>query len=174
MDYLKNQGVSKLDYVIGTHPHSDHIGGLDDVINSFEVGKVIMPKVTHTTKTFEDDTSPAVINACAIEMDAFSQGAFPGYGQALDFTLNIGTLGMKDFETKALSVYPVPTQDVLNIKYKSPLNVVKIYNTVGQEVFAQNVDSSELQIDLSTLNSGAYIVRLFAEEGQHTFRIVKQ
>lgn len=54
VNYLKKQGVSRLDYVIGTHPHSDHIGGLDDVIESFEIGKVIMPKVTHTTKTFED------------------------------------------------------------------------------------------------------------------------
>ncbi len=54
VNYLKNQGVKRLDYVIGTHPHSDHIGGLDDVINSFDIGKVIMPNVLHTTKTFED------------------------------------------------------------------------------------------------------------------------
>lgn len=54
VDYLKKEGVSKLDYVVGTHPHSDHIGGLDDVINEFEIGKVIMPKVTHTTQTFQD------------------------------------------------------------------------------------------------------------------------
>ena len=126
------------------------------------------------TKTYFDDLSDAIVTPCGIQFDPFGMGVEEGYGQALDFTLNIGTLGMKDFETKALSVYPVPTQDVLNIKYKSPLNVVKIYNTVGQEVFAQNVDSTELQIDLSTLNSGAYIVRLFAEEGQHSFRIVKQ
>ena len=29
VSYLKNQGVSKLDYLIGTHPHEDHIGGLE-------------------------------------------------------------------------------------------------------------------------------------------------
>lgn len=52
--YLKGLGVTKLDYVVGTHPHEDHIGGLDIVIDTFEVGKVLMPKVTHTTKTFED------------------------------------------------------------------------------------------------------------------------
>lgn len=54
VEYLKERNVSKLDYVIGTHPHSDHIGGLDNVINTFKVEKIIMPKVTHTTKTFED------------------------------------------------------------------------------------------------------------------------
>lgn len=54
VSYLENVGVSKLDYVIGTHPHSDHIGGLDTVINSFDIGKVILPPKEHTTKTFED------------------------------------------------------------------------------------------------------------------------
>jgi len=52
--YLRNHGVDQLDYVIGTHPHSDHIGGLDTVIDSFKVGKVLLPRVSHTTKTFED------------------------------------------------------------------------------------------------------------------------
>lgn len=54
VNYLKENGVTKLDYVIGTHPHSDHIGGLDAVIDAFDIGKVIMPKATHNTKTFED------------------------------------------------------------------------------------------------------------------------
>ena len=35
VNYLKEQGVTSLDYVIGTHPHSDHIGGLDDVLETF-------------------------------------------------------------------------------------------------------------------------------------------
>ena len=52
--YLREAGVTSLDYVIGTHPHSDHIGGLDDVIRAFDVKAVILPPVAHTTKTFED------------------------------------------------------------------------------------------------------------------------
>ena len=51
---IKTIGISKLDYVVGTHPHEDHIGGLDNVINSFKVGKVMMPKTTTNTKTYED------------------------------------------------------------------------------------------------------------------------
>lgn len=54
LSYIRGLGIKKLDYVFGTHPHEDHIGGLDTVINGLDVGKVYMPKVTHTTKTFKD------------------------------------------------------------------------------------------------------------------------
>ena len=50
---IKKLGISKLDYVIGTHPHEDHIGGLDEVIINFEIGTIYMPKVQTNTKTFE-------------------------------------------------------------------------------------------------------------------------
>lgn len=52
--YLKDQEIEKLDYVIGTHPHEDHIGGLDAIINEFRVDKVIMPRAVATTRTYED------------------------------------------------------------------------------------------------------------------------
>lgn len=54
VNYLKEKGVQKLEYVIGTHTHEDHIGGMDNVINSFDEDKIIFPKTTSTTKTFED------------------------------------------------------------------------------------------------------------------------
>ncbi len=54
LNYLKSQGISKIDYIIATHPHEDHIGGMTSVINNFEVGEFYAPKVNHTTKTFEN------------------------------------------------------------------------------------------------------------------------
>ena len=51
---LKDLGITKIDYLVGTHPHEDHIGGMDDVINNFEIGTIYMPKVQTNTKTFED------------------------------------------------------------------------------------------------------------------------
>lgn len=54
INYLKSQGVSKIDAIIGTHPHEDHIGGMDDVINAFSIGSVYMPNCTTTTKTYKD------------------------------------------------------------------------------------------------------------------------
>lgn len=52
--YLNSLGVQKIDVLVGTHPHEDHIGSLDTVIDTYHIGKIYMPKVTHTTKTFED------------------------------------------------------------------------------------------------------------------------
>lgn len=52
--YLKSHGVNKIDVLVGTHPHEDHIGGMTTVVNSFNIGKVYMPKVSHTTKTYTD------------------------------------------------------------------------------------------------------------------------
>ena len=54
VDFIKEKGITKLDYVIGTHPHEDHIGGLDDVINAFDIENVLLPDITTNTKTFED------------------------------------------------------------------------------------------------------------------------
>ncbi|HBF78341.1 MAG TPA: MBL fold metallo-hydrolase, partial [Clostridiaceae bacterium] len=53
-NYLKGQGIKKIDILVGTHPHADHIGGMPAVINGFEINKIYMPKVTHTSKIFEN------------------------------------------------------------------------------------------------------------------------
>ena len=52
--YLKDQGISNLKYVIGTHPDSDHIGGLDVIIYKFSCDNILMPDATSDTKTYLD------------------------------------------------------------------------------------------------------------------------
>lgn len=77
--YLKNQGVSKIDILVGTHPHEDHIGSMSEVIDTFDIGKFYMPKVTTTTKTYKD-----VINSAKsknLSIDTASKGIILDLGQ---------------------------------------------------------------------------------------------
>lgn len=58
VDYLKKLGIKKIDLLIATHPHSDHIGGMDTVINTFKIGKIVMQRLPDslvpTTRTYTD------------------------------------------------------------------------------------------------------------------------
>lgn len=67
VSYIKSKGIKKIDFLVGTHPDADHIGGLDDVINSLEVGEFYMPKKSHTTKTFRDVLKAAKNNGLKIK-----------------------------------------------------------------------------------------------------------
>ncbi len=54
VSYIKSQGINKIDVLVGTHPHEDHIGGMDSVIYAFDISQIYMPKASNNTKTFED------------------------------------------------------------------------------------------------------------------------
>lgn len=58
--YIKSLGYSRIDYLIATHPHADHIGGMLDVINNFDIGCVYMPSAAATTKTYENFLSALI------------------------------------------------------------------------------------------------------------------
>ena len=52
--YLREVGADELKYVVGTHPHADHIGGMDDVILALDVENVLLPAATTNTQTYAD------------------------------------------------------------------------------------------------------------------------
>ncbi|MBW7573109.1 MBL fold metallo-hydrolase [Caproiciproducens sp. AGMB10547] len=44
-DYLADLGVSKIDCLVATHPHADHIGGMEQIVSRFEIGQIYMPRI---------------------------------------------------------------------------------------------------------------------------------
>ena len=51
--YLKAHGIGHLDYIVATHAHSDHIGGLSGALNFATVGKAYCPVTSYDSKTFD-------------------------------------------------------------------------------------------------------------------------
>lgn len=162
-------------YSIGTLTNTDGSDGASVSMDiTVPIDAVLGSTRIRITKTYKDPNSPAEIDPCGILFNPFGMGIFPGFGQALDFTLNIEALSVDSFDINALSVYPIPTEGILNINYKSPLSSVKVYNLLGQELLEQQRATSRLQLDLSSFTSGVYIVKIFTEEGQHSFRVLKE
>ncbi len=52
--YLDQQGIKKLDYVIGTNPLRDHVGGLNEIIDSYQINRIYLPQVDGLFKTYKD------------------------------------------------------------------------------------------------------------------------
>lgn len=72
LNYLDNLGVTRLDYIIVTHPHSDHMGGMSDIIDSdIEVGTFIMPEIadeyTPTTSVYEYMLRSLTRKSCVVK-----------------------------------------------------------------------------------------------------------
>ena len=51
--YIYSQGYDTLDHVVATHPHADHIGGMADVLNTFNIKNFYATTFTTTTQTYE-------------------------------------------------------------------------------------------------------------------------
>ena len=163
-------------YEIGTISNSTGNDG-SSVSMEISVPMDVVPGQTRIriTKVYTDDESVAVVDPCAISMSILDYGIFAGYGQAVDFTLNIGTLIVKDYAVDSYSAYPVPTKDLLHIKSELNLKYIEVYNLIGQKVLTRNAEGKNIQIDISKLKSGAYIIKLSTVNGgQQSFKILKK
>lgn len=51
--YIESEGFKKIDYLVATHPHADHIGSMPYIVRNFEIGSIYMPKVSANTSLYE-------------------------------------------------------------------------------------------------------------------------
>ena len=169
LSYLEGQGVEKLDAVVGTHPHEDHIGSLDAIINHFDVDAVYMPKIMHTSKTFEDVLDAVANKGLKIKS--------PSPGDTIDFNgLEIEVLGpqreYKDFNNNSIvlkvnagetaflftgDAEETADKDILQVGYDLQADVLKVghhgSSTSSSQAFLQAVKPKYAVISVGVGNS---------------------
>lgn len=53
-EYIENKGYGNIDFLVATHPHTDHIGGMKAVVEAFDIGEIYMPRASTATKTYKN------------------------------------------------------------------------------------------------------------------------
>lgn len=84
------------------------------------------------------------------------------------------TLGVGDNEVLPVQYAPNPVKNSLTLQSTVVLKTVSIYTMLGQKVFEQNYNNTNISIDLSRLTTGNYIFKAQGETGQKTIRIIKE
>lgn len=87
---------------------------------------------------------------------------------------NCASLSTDENKESELIFYPNPVNDVLNLSYIQEMNVVKVYNLVGQELLRKKVNSSTAQIDISNFVNGTYFIQVTTETAMKTVRVIKR
>jgi len=116
--------------------------------------------------TFESDgTSTYIIMVEGFDVDDVG-----------DFTLQLTceTLSTTDFELNKLSMYPNPTNGIVYIDSTVIIDAVEVYNTAGQLVMKELINTSNPTINISELQNGIYFAKAISKNADKTIKIVKK
>ena len=171
--YLRNEGVKKIDVLIGTHPHSDHIGGMDAVVEQFEIGQVILPKLTEeqtpTTKTYLDllnaiaDKGLKVTRAKSGDVIEIGGGRLEILGPVSEYSDLNNVSVVSRFVYDEISFWIAgdcskeAEADLLDKKLVTPTNIYKVShhgsNTASTEAFLKALSPDTCVLSLGAGNS---------------------
>jgi len=104
-------------------------------------------------------------------------GVVPGvpnivYIDNVYFTSN--SLGVKDFTSAKVKMYPNPTASLFTIEANDTVESVSLFNVLGQEVLTNKFNANTVSLDISNLQTGVYVVKAVIGGVSSTSRIVKK
>ena len=99
VSYFQSSGIESFQYVIGTHAHEDHIGGMNDIIDNFNIGTFYMPDAITTTATFE-----SVLDSLEAKNIAFQTPTVDSTFELGDATIDVLYVGTDDTDLNNTSI----------------------------------------------------------------------
>ncbi len=92
------------------------------------------------------------------------------------WTPNMSTLGVDDVtaDENSFTYFPNPVKNTLTLKAHNNIQNVSVYNMLGQEVLRTAPNTIENEVNMSSLQTGAYIVKVTINDNTKTIRVIKQ
>ncbi|WP_066873830.1 ComEC/Rec2 family competence protein [Clostridium mediterraneense] len=139
ISYLKKNKIKKLDYLITTHPHEDHIGNIDSILKTFKVENFLAPKTIYDSKDFKNMI--VALKEKNMNIDILSNNSSK---------INLG-------ENIKVDIFSSKSNNHENINNYSPLIKISFINTsflftgdaeeeLEQELLDNNIDSDVLKV----------------------------
>ncbi|WP_309641907.1 Ig-like domain-containing protein [Flavobacterium sp.] len=88
-------------------------------------------------------------------------------------SITCSNLANASFETDTFKSFPNPVNNVLNLTSSNTINNVVIINALGQYISNKSYDSKSIQIDMSNLMSGIYMIKASSNNKTKTIKIIK-
>ncbi|WP_300668995.1 choice-of-anchor J domain-containing protein [Soonwooa sp.] len=96
------------------------------------------------------------------------------FGQAEDYTVNVGSLAVNDVQKNKASIYPNPIKDIASINANSKIENIKVFDLSGKLISSEDPNSNKTELNLSKLKSGNYIISLKTESGVENIKVIKK
>lgn len=97
------------------------------------------------------------------------------FGEIHDYNVTVTPqLATNIFNNATFASFPNPVKDVLNLSYDKNITNISVINLLGQEVLSAKINSNDAKIDMSSLKSGLYMVKVFAENQEKTIKVIKE
>ena len=103
-------------------------------------------------------------------------GVIIGQGgcSSLPFAVKVKiSLGLNDLDLASLKYYPNPVNSELTVTYKDPIKLIEVYDLLGKQVKVQKFDSTDVRLDVSSLSSGTYMMRVQTDSGSQFIKVIK-
>ena len=137
IEYIQNAGHKQIDYLIATHPHTDHIGSMAYIVRNFDVKSVYMPKVAANTKTYEN-----LLQAI----------------KKKNLTIKNGKAGVNILKTDSLSADIIAPVKIDNGNMNNCSIVLKL--TFGNRAFLLTGDAETGEMDTITADMHADVLKV--------------
>jgi hypothetical protein len=84
------------------------------------------------------------------------------------------TLSVNEFDANAFAYYPNPVSDELNLSYSYGLTSVKVFDSLGRQVYFKKLNEDVVKLDMSSMVRGVYFVEVTSKESSKTIRVIKK